>query len=219
MKNVALLFIGLLVVVLMGCEDKKIDAPTAQPAAKAEPAKKAEPAPKVALPVKVEPAAPSAPQALIRVSAGAEEAYTDQAGNKWLADQLWTTGAKWGAEDGDTVTRAPQKVPNTKAPQVYLTERYNMSGYRFVLPNGKYTVRLHFAETYDGITAAGERVFSVAIQGKQVLKDLDVFKEAGGFAKPLVKEFKDVEVKDGALKITFTEQTQLPEINGIEVLK
>ena len=71
---------------------------------------------------------------------------------------------------------------------------------------------------YDGITAAGERVFSVSINGKPALKDLDVFKEAGGLNKPLVKECKDVQVTDGKLVIGFTAQTQNPEINGIEVL-
>ncbi|MCX5672733.1 MAG: malectin domain-containing carbohydrate-binding protein, partial [Planctomycetota bacterium] len=74
------------------------------------------------------------------------------------------------------------------------------------------------AETFPGIVQDGPRVFTVAIQGKPVLTDLDVMKAAGGFGKPLVKEFKGVKVTDGKLMIEFTPKAQNPEINGIEVI-
>jgi len=155
----------------------------------------------------------------LRVSAGAEKEYVDQTGAKWLPDQEFSEGKQYGAVGGQTVQRPDLKtVAGTKAPQVYLKERYGMSAYKFVLPQGQYKVRLHFAETYEGITSAGERVFSVSINGQAVLKDLDVFKEAQGFAKPLVKEFKKIKAADGKLAIEFAEQTQHAEINGIEIL-
>jgi hypothetical protein len=93
-----------------------------------------------------------------------------------------------------------------------------MEGYKFTVPNGKYIVRLHFAETYDGITAEGERVFSVTINDQTVLKDFDPFKEAGGYQKPVVKTIEDVTVTNGELAIGFTTNIQNPEINGIEIL-
>jgi len=92
-----------------------------------------------------------------------------------------------------------------------------MAGYVFKLAPGKYTVRLHFAETYDGVTSDGERVFDVSFNGKVVLKDFDVFKEAGGANKPVIKEIKGVEVTD-KLAIDFETNQQNPEINGIEIL-
>jgi len=57
-----------------------------------------------------------------------------------------------------------------------------------------YTVRLHFAEPDD--LAAGQRVFSVQIQGKTLLTDLDIVKAAGAPRRALVKEFKGIEAKD-----------------------
>jgi hypothetical protein len=93
-----------------------------------------------------------------------------------------------------------------------------MSAYKFVVPNSKYTVRLHFAETYEGITGEGQRVFSVTINNNVVLKDLDVYKEAGGAKKPVVKEFKGVAVTGKELVIGFVSNIQNPEINGIEIL-
>ena len=156
---------------------------------------------------------------VFRVNCGDEKVYTDQAGQVWLPDQELTPAAKYGAVGGKIITREELKtVAGTPAPQVYRTERYAMNQYQFALPNGTYTARLHFCETFDGITAAGERVFSIKIQGKMALADLDVFKEAGGFAKPLIKEVANIPVTDGKLVIEFGPKAQNTEINGIEIL-
>ena len=154
---------------------------------------------------------------LFRVNCGAETAYTDKAGVKWAPDQVYSAAAKWGALGGSTVRRAMKTIEGTQAPDVYLTERWGMDGYRFDLPNGKYTLRLHFAETYEDITGPGRRVFTVTIQGKPALPNFDVFKAAGGFAKPVIKEFKGLAVTDGKLLIEFTQEPERPEINGIEI--
>jgi hypothetical protein len=181
-----------------------------------EPAQEAQAAKKVLEAPKPKPVA--SPKLTLRINCGATEPYTDKAGNVWLADQSMETGRKWGAEDGLTVDRGDLGIKGTDAPKIYETERYSMEGYKFTVPNGKYTVRLHFAETYDGITAEGERVFSVSINGQTVLEDFDPFKEAGGYQKPVVKTIKDVDVTNGQLDIGFTMNIQNPEINGIEIM-
>ena len=154
----------------------------------------------------------------LRINCGATEPYTDKAGNTWLADQGMETGKEWGAVDGLTIDRGDISITGTDVPKIYQTERYSMEGYKFTVPNGKYTVRLHFAETYDGITAEGQRIFSVSINGQSVLNDFDPFKEAGGYQKPVVKTIEDVSVTNGQLAIGFTVNIQNPEINGIEIL-
>jgi Malectin domain len=146
----------------------------------------------------------------VRVKAGADQAFTDPHGHKWEADT--------GSEGGSTVERdADLKIENTDMPAFYRNEHYDMTSWTRDLPNGKYTVKLYFCETYDGIAAAGDRVFGVDVAG-QKLKDFDVFKEAGGANKPLIKTFENVPVTDGKLKITFEANTQSPQINGIEVI-
>ena len=152
-----------------------------------------------------------------RVNCGATAEYTCEMGMKWSADQEYTAAAKWGAIGGDAVTRDPHPIPGCKCPQVFLNERYGLGGYRFDLPNGKYKVTLLFAETYEGTSGPGQRVFDVTIQGKPALTDFDVFKEAGAAFKPVKKEFKGVAVTDGKLLIDFKEKVQLPLINGIIV--
>ena len=158
------------------------------------------------------------PKTVLRVNCAAAEPYTDKAGSVWLADQQFEEGKQWGAVDGMTVDRGDLGISGTNSPKVYETERYSMSAYKFVVPNSKYTVRLHFAETYEGITGEGQRVFSVTINNNVVLKDLDVYKEAGGAKKPVVKEFKGVAVTGKELVIGFVSNIQNPEVNGIEIL-
>ncbi|MCY3021983.1 MAG: malectin domain-containing carbohydrate-binding protein [Planctomycetota bacterium] len=129
-----------------------------------------------------------------------------------------TNPMKWGYVDGEVTTRPDHEVKNTKDKAIYLHERYELTKYRIAVPNGKCTVKLHFAETYEKITEPGQRVFTVSIEGKPVLVDFDPFTEAckQQFAA-VVKEFKKVEVKDGELTIEFQPKVQNAMINGIEV--
>ena len=80
-----------------------------------------------------------------------------------------------------------------------------------------YTVRLYFAETEE--YEVGERLFNVSIQGRQVLETFDIVKEAGGINRPVVKEFKGINVKDD-LRITLTPAAgqAAPLLCGIEII-
>jgi hypothetical protein len=169
------------------------------------------PAPAVAAPAPAAPAAPIPAGSAIRIDAGATAPYTDSSGNVWLADQGFEGG------DGDVVEHGDDmQIANTKDPVIYRTERWGMSSFSYKLPNGKYTVKLHFAETYDGITGPGERVFSFNVAGHE-FKDFDVWVKAGGPQRAYV-ETVNVEVTDGKLGITFTPNVQNPQINGIEII-
>ncbi|NLH42739.1 MAG: hypothetical protein GX448_12950 [Planctomycetes bacterium] len=154
---------------------------------------------------------------VLRVDCGASDWYKDKFGNVWAADQEFEAGKTWGAVYGSTLDREGVGITGTDIPRIYETERYSVESYKFTVPNGKYTVRLHFAETFEGITGPGERVFSVSVQGQEVLKDLDLFKTVGPL-KPLVKEYKGVPVENGLLVIGFTPNVENPQICGIEIL-
>ena len=154
---------------------------------------------------------------VLRVDCGASAAYKDKLGNTWVADQDLDAGKTWGAEDGSSMDREGVGITGTDMPRIYETERYSMGSYKFTVPNGKYTVRLHFAETFDGITGPEGRVFSVSVPGQEMLKDLDLYKTVGPL-KPLVKEYKGVSVENGQLVIGFTPNIENPQICGIEIL-
>jgi hypothetical protein len=189
--------LGLIAVAFAGCEtNKTASEATSAAATSATAAKPAEPAkPKVAVPT-------------VRINAGRSTPYTDKSGNPWLADQ--------GFVGGDVVERPELTIGNTSDPTIYQTERYSMESFSHPLPNGKYTVKLHFAETFEGITDKGQRVFTFNVEGQE-FKDFDVFVKAGGVQKAYV-ETVPVNVADGKLDITFTHNIENPEINGIEII-
>ena len=189
-------------------------ATTTEAAPATTPAATTEAAPVAAAPAAAAAAAPgetataSAFKA-IRVDAGSDTNFVDSEGNVWLADQ--------GFADGEVVTRdADLPVANTKDPALYRTEHYDMTSFTEKVPNGKYTVKLYFAETYEDITGAGQRVFSFNVAGQE-FKDFDVFVKAGGGQKAYVVTVDD-EVTNGQVNVTFTANVQSPEINGIEII-
>ncbi len=78
------------------------------------------------------------------------------------------------------------------------------------------TVRLHFAEPAAS-AKAGERVFTVNLQGKDVLKDFDIVKAAGGPRRAIVREFRPVMVTQH-LELAFSAKEGNPLICGIEIV-
>ena len=80
-----------------------------------------------------------------------------------------------------------------------------------------YTVRLHFSDPEFG--APGRRVFDVTLQGRKVLRDLDVAAEAGGRLRPVVKEFRGVRV-GSVLAIELTPRSGAqPVLSGVEAVE
>ncbi len=153
-----------------------------------------------------------------RINCGAFTQYTDPAGNVWEADKMFEKGS-WGYQYGSSAGRGKVEVKGTEIDEVYLNELFGMAYYRISVENGSYRLKLHFAETYDGITDAGMRVFTVKAEDKEALVDFDPFKEAGCKLFTAVVKEVDVEVTDGEITLAFTEKAQNPIINGIEVYK
>jgi len=154
------------------------------------------------------PAATVSAAKTVRIKAGKSEPVKDAEGNVWLADQ--------GFEGGQTIERPDIQIANTKSPDLYRAEHYSMDSFSWPAPNGKYLVRLHFAETFDGINGPGERVFSFNVQGRE-FKDFDVWVKAGGPMRAYV-ETVPAEVTDGKIKVTFTPKVENPQICAIEII-
>ena len=139
--------------------------------------------------------------ATIRIAAGAVTAYTDKAGKIWSADV--GAGGRTGVES------PPVSIAGTMDPVLYNGQRFGADPvsnlpvpvtYAFDVANGNYQVTLKFAELFTGITAAGQRVFDVVIDGKTVLSAFDIFASAGGRNIAIDRTF-EVAVTTGKLKI------------------
>ena len=84
---------------------------------------------------------------------------------------------------------------------------------------GGLVVRLYFAEPEHD--RPGRRVFSVALDGKVLIEELDVAKEAGGRLRTLVRRFDNVRPASkgaDALSFTFAAKVGEPLICGVEIL-
>jgi hypothetical protein len=153
---------------------------------------------------------PVAVNGVIRIKAGSATPFKDSSGNMWQAEL--------GFVGGNVARCDPNKtIANTKDPGLYRLGHFGMSSFNCDVPNGMYLAKLHFAETsYPGIRDAGQRVFSLNVQGHE-FKDFDVWKKAGGPHRAYVETVL-VEVTDRDFKITFTKKTDSPLISAIELV-
>ncbi len=148
---------------------------------------------------------------VIRVNAGGP-AYTDSAAHTWSADTGYNTG---------NAASTTSNIAGTSDPTLYKTERWDTSAlpemtYSFNVPNGGYTVKLHFAEIYSGAFKVGGRVFNVSINGTQVLTNYDIYADVGANTAT-IKSFT-TNVSNGVLAITFGHVVEDPKISAIEII-
>ncbi|MDB4664403.1 PQQ-binding-like beta-propeller repeat protein [bacterium] len=155
--------------------------------------------------------------------------------NKLTGETIWKstmTGESAESEDGrpsraenTTRTESPRGeasrnsapgVTGTKNPELFVSEHWGMTAFSQKVSNGNYLANLYFAETYNGITKHGQRVFTFNVEGKEY-KDFDIWQKAGGPRKAYV-ESVPIEVTDGELSITFSRQAENPAIKAIEII-
>ncbi|HEX3876834.1 MAG TPA: malectin domain-containing carbohydrate-binding protein, partial [Bryobacteraceae bacterium] len=110
----------------------------------------------------------------------------------------------------------------TEEQELYHSERFG--NFSYVIPvakNGRYTVTMKFCESRPGLDAAGGtdyRIFDVLFNGRILLGNFDIFKEAGSL-RALDKTFVGLEPNaQGKLIFTFTPTRNYAEINAIEVM-
>lgn len=116
---------------------------------------------------------------------------------------------------GGMVNSTTDAISGVTDDALFQTERYGAFTYEIpVTANGQYTVRMYFAEIY--LTAAGERSFSVAIEGNNVLDDIDLFSLAGhDGAYSYTAE--NVQVSDQKVTIELIAGEENPTIAGFAI--
>jgi hypothetical protein len=128
-----------------------------------------------------------------------------------------------GVELAGTLAIRPFVQPVEKAPDT--VDAYLRNVFTVDLPSADpqgafamsqpYTVRLYFAEPE--ARQPRERVFSVSLQGNEVLRDFDITRAAGGAQRVIAKEFADIAVHDD-LAITLTPASAAPPVLcGVEL--
>ncbi|KOP38206.1 glycoside hydrolase family 2 [Flavobacterium sp. WLB] len=141
---------------------------------------------------------------IYRVNCGGSE-LTDSLGNTWFTDTHKNGQHTWGSLSWtDNFEKLPDffasqrktfdPINGTKDSELFQSFRYGADKlrYEFPAPDGEYLIELYFTEpwygTGGGMDCKGWRLFDVAINDNVVLKDFDIWAEAG---------------HDNALKKTF----------------
>jgi hypothetical protein len=156
---------------------------------------------------------PESPPFSIRLDAGSDHSSHDHAGNLYTADQEWTPQTGAGHIGGYRVWSSQMHpVDGTSDRFLHENQQHGWEEYRFGnIPNGDYVVTLSFSE----IGVPVYTVFDVAIEGKTVLKDLNIFDQVGG-NYALVRRFR-VTVSDGELNVVSTPVIGEPRLAAISI--
>ncbi|MDR0811556.1 MAG: malectin, partial [Paludibacter sp.] len=155
---------------------------------------------------------------IYRLNCGGAD-YTDSYGNLWSGDvpkqdgnffgsASWTDAWQYLPWNAASQGETRDLINGTADRQLFQTFRYGRDKlkYEFPLPDGEYQVELYFVETWWGrdksMNCEGFRIFDVAISGETVLKNLDIWLEAGGANTALKKTVKG-KAQNGILEISF----------------
>lgn len=142
--------------------------------------------------------------------------FVDNKGQRWRADDYYLGGFQSGER---------RKVSGTEDPELFGMERFGH--FRYAIPvdkRGRYTVVLHFAEMYygpglPGGGGAGRRIFHVFCNGQTLLRDFDIYKEAGSL-RVITKSFSNIAPSTfGKINLDFEPVVNNATISGIEILE
>jgi len=141
---------------------------------------------------------------------------TDKQGRYWEPDRY--------VMGGQLVARAS---PVTGGPDqnLFHGERFGNLNYVIPVAEGRYRVRLYFAETWFGTgkpggePGSGRRAFDVLCNGVAVRRDFDVFKEAGGTDRAAMVEIPGVTPNhQGKIVISLLPVRNYAMISAIEIV-
>jgi beta-galactosidase len=135
----------------------------------------------------------------VRIKAGDLTGYVTADRQRYGSDLYFSGGEGKGVNAPDTPGERRINI-GASDPRLYDSFREGQFSYRVPVPDGKYKVTLRFAEPT--AAAAGERVFDVSVNGKRLLKHLDLFSAAGGKLKALDQTVQ-AKAEEGALLIEF----------------
>jgi len=162
--------------------------------------------------IKVEPAQPHRLNSIRMVAL--DRPCMDSRRQLWLPDNF---------RSGGQVGAAPAKADGASDSNLYTRERYGNFSYAIPVGEGEYGVTLHFAEKFWGLEnpgggGEGTRVFDVFCNGVALLRDVDVYKEAGG-NRPLLKTFHGLRANaQGKLMLSFVPVKNYASVYAVEVI-
>ena len=179
----------------------------------------------------------------MNVMLGSRRYFDDrESGICWIPEKEYQSGS-WGFVGGSSLydSRTDKQyrvftevdIKGTDKDPLYQTQREGLEAFRADVPDGCYSVYLHFAELTSSEerekllyalgndqqqAKAAERVFDIDINGVKVLDGFNIAKECSE-ETAVVKKFV-VNVSDGkGLDIRFTARKGLPVLNAVRIYR
>ena len=157
------------------------------------------------------------------VACASDDFYPSSSGTLFFPDIEYTKGGYGHSGNYEAGMHPLGNLQTSLDRGLFAHEAYDVESYRFTVPNGKYTVRLYESIRFPMEQKAGGRVMNLEIQGKRLWNNMDLFlalhQDPTG---ALMSEFKDVEVKDGVLRLDWLPVANLPSYlgwcNAIEII-
>jgi hypothetical protein len=157
----------------------------------------------------------------VRIRAGWTSSWQDSAGQQWEADSYFLGGN--ALVRNTNPVRENNAIPPDMA--LYASERWGHFSYAVPVADGRYKVTLKFSEGHYGrqnvgVGGTGSRVFDVYCNGVALLRNFDIYKEAGGEGRPLDRTFSGIRpTAQGKIVLTFVPIRGMACVNGIEVME
>jgi hypothetical protein len=137
------------------------------------------------------------------------DAWEDPEGNAWVRSKDFD-GATFGHEGGQSVKNEDEENPVAK------TAQRGLIGFRAIVPNGNYEVRLYFSEHWT--TDPKRRVFHAFVEQQPARRPLNIF-HAPGLGSPDIYTIPKATITDGRLDIDFRPASDDAStiLNGISI--
>ena len=178
----------------------------------------------------------------INVMLGSPRYFEDRAANvAWIPEQEYKPGS-WGFIGGTSYRRktgfgtmlgSDIDIHGTDMNPIFQTQRVGIKSFKADVPNGEYSVYLHWAELESDKerealvynlgadseqTFAGNRSFGISMNGTTVLDDFNIARDYG-YARAVIKKVV-VTVKDGkGLSVDFHKKEGEPILNAIRIYR
>ena len=178
----------------------------------------------------------------INVMLGSPRYFEYRAANvAWIPEQEYKPGS-WGFIGGTSYRRktgfgtmlgSDIDIHGTDMNPIFQTQRVGIKSFKADVPNGEYSVYLHWAELESDKerealvynlgadseqTFAGNRSFGISINGTTVSDDFNVARDYG-YARAVIKKFV-ITVKDGkGVSVDFHKKEGEPILNAIRIYR
>ncbi len=181
--------------------------------------------------------------ASLNILLGSQRQFLDDQNQLWLPSKPYEQNS-WGHIGGEPfkiknssrqLYGSDKNIIGTQNDPIYQTQSVGLDAYELAVPKGKYEVTLHFAElmgngiqsvlpyNLDSLVAEGkevpsQRIFDVYLNGKQIIKELNLAAKYG-IARSVERQFECIVADDKGIKLIFKSVTGKPVLNALQVRK